>query len=130
MISLWTVGYNIKTLSEQKGLSLEDLTSSCNLSERDINRVLEGRLVLTPTQMQTIAKILGIEVDSLYKTSPDFLSFGECFPTKRFSNPESEYKILSIIDDYIDLVETVAQTHSNMQIWRNRQTQQTQNLPT
>ena len=70
-----------------------------------MKRVLEGRLIMTPRQVSGICKRLGATVDDLLKTKDDFVSYGYCFGSFRDKN--NEEKIMNIIDDYIDIIESV-----------------------
>lgn len=103
--NLRLLGNNIKCIADKNKLDANGLASACGLSLSDIHRVYEGRLVLTPVQISAIARTLGCSINQLLVRSEGFVSYGECMG--EFKNPENEDKILNIIDDYIDLRESV-----------------------
>lgn len=101
--SLRLLGYNIETMAKNNNVDVNTIANACNLSTNDVQRMFEGRLVLTPSQINAMANIFGCSVDQLLVEPDDFTSYGECFG--KFKNPKNEEKILNIIDDYIDLIE-------------------------
>lgn len=103
--NLRLLGNNIKCMADKNELDANGLASACELSLSDIHRVYEGRLVLTPVQISAIARTLGCSINQLIVRPKNFISFGECFG--KFKNPRNEDKILNIIDDYIDLRESI-----------------------
>ncbi len=103
--NLRLLGNNIKCMADEIKLDAKELASACGLSLSDIHRVFEGRLVLTPVQICAIADTLKCSVNQLLVKPEGFISYGECMGD--FKNPENEDKILNIIDDYIDLMESV-----------------------
>lgn len=68
---------------------------------------MDGRLVLTPKQFVTIVKELGCKSDIMFVLPDGFTAYGEC--VGYFRDHKNEEKILNIIDDYIDIVESVKQ---------------------
>ena len=103
--NLRSFGYNIETIAKKKNVDINAIADVCRLSINDVRRVFEGRLVLTPIQVSAIASILGCSIDQLLSTPKGFVSYGECMG--EFKSPENEEKILNIIDDYIDLKESI-----------------------
>lgn len=103
--NLRLLGNNIKRMAEKNRLDTEELADACGFSLSDIHRVFEGRLLLTPVQICAIADTLKCSVNQLLVKPEGFISYGECMGD--FKNSENEDKILNIIDDYIDLVESV-----------------------
>lgn len=103
--NLRLLGNNIKCMADEIKLDAKELASACGLSLSDIHRVFEGRLVLTPIQISAVANTLHCSINQLLVRPEGFVSYGECMGD--FKNPENEDKILNIIDDYIDLRESV-----------------------
>jgi hypothetical protein len=103
--NLRLLGNNIKCMADKNKLDAEELAGVCGLTLSDIHRVFEGRLVLTPIQISNIASTLGCTINQLLDRPEGFVSYGECMG--EFKNPDNEDKILNIIDDYIDLKESV-----------------------
>ena len=103
--NLRLLGYNIETMAKNNDVDTCAIANACNLSTNDVQRVFEGRLVLTPTQVNAIANIFSCSIDQLLVKPSNFESYGECMG--EFKNPKNEDKILNIIDDYIDLKESI-----------------------
>lgn len=51
------IGINIFTLMQKTGISREQLAQRMNYSYRDMCRVLEGRLLLPPSEMGKLADL-------------------------------------------------------------------------
>ncbi|MBE6741871.1 MAG: hypothetical protein E7570_06150 [Ruminococcaceae bacterium] len=103
--NLRLLGYNIETMAKNNGVNISAIANACNLSTNDVQRVFEGRLVLTPAQVKAIANIFSCSIDQLLVKPSSFESYGECMG--KFNNSENEEIILNIIDDYIDLRESI-----------------------
>jgi hypothetical protein len=103
--NLRVIGYNIKEIAEKNNINIKTIADSCGLSINDIQRVMDGRLVLTPQQFITIAKTIGCDSNVLFILPDGFVAYGEC--VGNFRDHDNEEKILNIIDDYIDIVESI-----------------------
>ena len=53
------LGVNIFTLMQNSGISREDLAVKLNYTYRDMCRILEGRVMLSPVEIEKIAGALG-----------------------------------------------------------------------
>ena len=96
------VGKNIELAVKRKYANVEDFRMNINLSQRDLERLFTGRLLLNPKKIKEVSQLLEVSVLDLLNTDKDYTfvhAYGE------FSNRENEHKILDFIDDYIDLVE-------------------------
>lgn len=103
--NLRIIGYNIKSKAEEANLEITDIANICGLSLNDIQRVYEGRLLLTYEQLCAIADVLRCNTNQLLVKPNNFISYGKT--TGSFKNPDNEDVILNILDDYIDLVEAL-----------------------
>lgn len=98
------LGVNIFTLMQNSGISREDLAGKLNYTYRDMCRILEGKLMLPPVEIENIAELFG-------KTKKELLSHEadkfvpELQYMKEFSNPDNLDKILDLLDDYVELKE-------------------------
>lgn len=98
------LGVNIYTLMRNSGISREDLAEKLNYTYRDMCRILEGKLMLSPIELEKVAKLFG-------KTKKELLNFEadrfvpELQYMKEFSNTENLDKILDLLDDYVELRE-------------------------
>ncbi len=52
------LGVNIFTLMQNSGISREELAEKLNYTYRDMCRILEGKLMLTPNEIEKIAGFL------------------------------------------------------------------------
>lgn len=98
------LGVNIYTLMRNSGISREDLAEKLNYTYRDMCRILEGKLMLSPIELEKVAKLFG-------KTKKELLNFEadrfvpELQYMKEFSKTENLDKILDLLDDYVELRE-------------------------
>jgi transcriptional regulator with XRE-family HTH domain len=100
------LGVNIFTLMQNSGISREDLAEKLNYTYRDMCRILEGKLMLPPIEIEKIAELFG-------KTKKELLSYEadkfvpELQYMKEFSNTDNLDKILDLLDDYVELKEVM-----------------------
>lgn len=100
------LGVNIYTLMQDSGISREDLAEKLNYTYRDICRILEGKLMLSPIEIEKVAELFG-------KTKKELLNYEadrfvpELQYMKEFSNTENLDKILDLLDDYVELREVM-----------------------
>ncbi len=100
------LGVNIFTLMQNSGISREDLAKKLNYTYRDMCRILEGKLMLPPTEIERIAELFG-------KTKKELLSYEadkivpELQYMKEFSDIDKLDKILDLLDDYVELKEVM-----------------------
>ena len=100
------LGVNIFTLMQNSGISREDLAVKLNYTYRDMCRILEGRVMLSPVEIEKIAGALG-------KTKKELLDFEadklvpELQYMKEFNNTGNRDKILDLLDDYVELKEVM-----------------------
>ena len=100
------LGVNIFTLMQNSGISREDLAVKLNYTYRDMCRILEGRVMLSPVEIEKIAGALG-------KTKKELLDFEadklvpELQYMKEFNNTGNLDKIIDLLDDYVELKEVM-----------------------
>ncbi|MCM1123303.1 MAG: helix-turn-helix domain-containing protein [Eubacterium sp.] len=100
------LGVNIFTLMRNSGISREDLAGELNYTYRDVCRILEGKLMLTPIEIEKIAKLFGkSKKEILHYEADRFVP--ELQYMKEFSNTDNLDKILDLLDDYVELKETM-----------------------
>ena len=100
-----SIGNNIYNIMEQKSISVETLSEETGFSENDIERIFNGRLILSYKDLEAICSVLDINIEDTLKVS-DENSFVHC--NGEFKDIENREKILDIIDSYIDVVEMVS----------------------
>lgn len=100
------LGTNIYTAMQKSGLSREQMAEKTEYSFRDICRMLDGRLIITPDRLGKFAQVLGVEkVDLMRDVDGDFVP--ELQYMKEFKSPENLDKILDLIDMYVELEEAM-----------------------
>ena len=107
MASLRDLGYKIMSLVNDNDSLKNELCSKLNFSSTDLNRLLFGRLSVTPVQLNTIAHTLSVPVEDLinYKNNDSYENVVHCMSS--FSSQEHCNEVLDIIDSYIDIKEAV-----------------------
>lgn len=100
------LGVNIFTLMQNSGISREDLAGRIGYTYRDVCRILEGKLLLTPVEIEKVAEVFG-------KTKKELLDYQACkfVPElqymKEFSDTDNLDKILDLLDEYVELKESM-----------------------
>lgn len=100
------LGANIFTLMQDSGISREALAGKLNYTYRDMCRILEGRLMLSPAELGRIAELFG-------KTKQELLHYKTCklVPElqymKEISDTDNLNKILDLLDEYVELREVM-----------------------
>ncbi len=98
------LGSNIEKASRSNYKQIEEFANDTNLSVRDVHRLFEGRLILSPLQLKVISEKVNTPLKELLDISGEY-TLVECMG--RFKDEKNEDKILDLIDNYIDLVEAV-----------------------
>lgn len=99
------LGYNIDQLMLKEGIQSCQVAEKLNCSEKDVWDIIEGKIVVVPEVMETIAEILGTKIEDLLHFESEFsIPNLEC--SERFKYPDNQDKILDLIDEYVELVET------------------------
>jgi transcriptional regulator with XRE-family HTH domain len=100
------LGVNLFSLMQEAGISREEFAKKLNFSFRDICRVTEGKLLLPPRELSRIAEALGTTVSEISNKEADY-TIPELRYMKEFSDSEHLDKILDLIDEYVELRESV-----------------------
>ena len=104
--SLRKIGICISNRMTEKSISPESLADNTGYSYRDICRLIEGELMLSPVELEKIANQLDLSLESLVRFEPDdnmFVPSLVC--NKPFENKDNLYKIIDLLDMYIELKE-------------------------
>ena len=89
------VGSNISILMNKFNLSVEEIAKKLNYTLCDMYKILEGRVIIAPKELEKIANIFG-------KTKKDLIYYN--YDTYIYKDKD---KILDLIDDYIELKESI-----------------------
>lgn len=99
------LGQNIEKASQSIYSNIEDFANAINISVKDMYRVFEGRLLLPPSKLIEVSRVINKPLGELLETNEEY-KFIECMGN--FKEQKNEEKILDIIDNYIDLVEAIS----------------------
>ena len=100
------LGVNISALMGEAGMKREELAKQLGYMYRDISRLLEGRLLLPPVELERVAAQLNTTKGNLiHGETVDFVP--ELQYLKEFDNPENLDKVLDLLDEYIELKESL-----------------------
>ena len=100
------LGANIFTLMQNSGISREDFARKMDYTYRDVCRIIEGKLMLSPIEITRVAEVLGTtKKDLLHYEADGFIP--ELQYMKEFSNTENLDLILDLLDEYVELKETM-----------------------
>lgn len=105
MSNLRNIGYKIFLLANKAEDGKENICNSLNFSENDYNRLVTGRLSITPMQIKNIAELFSVDPIEIlnYKNNDAYSKMVHCM--SNFEKNENCDEILDIIDTYIDFVE-------------------------
>lgn len=95
------IGSFIKLKMMEQNKSIQSLAEESGYSTKDIGKILDGRLFLSPKQIEEIAGILDLDINEMINCiDVDSIEYvGE------FTKEENKDKLLDYIDRYVDLKE-------------------------
>ena len=95
------IGSFIKLKMMEQNKSIQSLAEESGYSTKDIGKILDGRLFLSPKQIEEIAGILDLDMNEMINCiDVDSIEYvGE------FTKEENKDKLLDYIDRYVDLKE-------------------------
>ncbi len=92
----------------EQNKSIQSLAEESGYSTKDIGKILDGRLFLSPKQIEEIAGILDLDINEMINCiDVDSIEYvGE------FTKEENKDKLLDYIDRYVDLKEVTQFTQT------------------
>lgn len=95
------IGSFIKLKMMEQNKSIQSLAEESGYSTKDVGKILDGRLFLSPKQIEEIAGILDLDINEMINCiDVDSIEYvGE------FTKEENKDKLLDYIDRYVDLKE-------------------------
>lgn len=101
--SMRVLGNMIQKLTEEDGVSTQELGKIINCTDAQVRQLFKGRLFLSYDQLTAVAKRLRVSTDVLLGGDIDHYraTFVDC--VGEFSYDENREIVLDIIDDYLDL---------------------------
>lgn len=100
------ISVNIRTFMQKVNMSPEIFAERMGYSIRDTWRVLEGKVVLSPIELDRISSVLGTTKADLLLYDADY-QIPELQYMKEFSNPDNLDKILDLMDEYVECKECI-----------------------
>ena len=100
------IGVNVYSFMQKMSLSPEELAKQMSYSLKDIWNVIEGKVMIPPSEINALASVLGVSKDDLLTNEPECLVPNLEF-MKEFSNPESLERVLDLMDEYVEISEAI-----------------------
>lgn len=100
------LGVNIRTRMLEANISLDSFAKRLGYSMKDVWRVIEGKVVIPPVELDKIANFLETTKKELLSQEPDSL-VADLQYMKEFSDPDNLDKILDLMDEYVELREVL-----------------------
>lgn len=100
------LGVNIYECMSQKGVSPEEFAEKLCYSVKDVWNIIEGKVVIPPIVMDRIVDALGMTKKELFDYKTDTM-LPDLQYMKEFDNPENLDRVLDLIDEYVELKESI-----------------------
>ena len=100
------IGIGLYSVLKDNSISIEEAAQKIGFSVRDMYRLIEGRVLVSPRVLEEISNELGIKSDFLISFVPDNNNLlPELEYNKEFSSRDNLYRIIDLLDEYIELKE-------------------------
>ena len=103
------LGNNISLELQRQSIGLLDLASKIGYSEKDIHKLVEGRMFVPPFQLDKIAESLKVTREELLMDRGADSYNGLIHNFRDFKNTENQELVLDLIDMYADLEEALSE---------------------
>ena len=100
------IGVNVYTFMKKADLTPEELAKQMSYSLKDVWNVIEGKVMIPPVELNKLASMLGVTKEDLVTNEPERLVPNLEF-MKEFSNPDSLDRVLDLMDEYVEIRETI-----------------------
>jgi len=100
------LGINIYTVMHNQNISPENFADHLGYSIKDVCNIIEGKIIVSPVEIERISKFMGTTKNCLMSNEPDSLA-PDLQYIKEFSNSDNLDKILDLMDEYVELREVV-----------------------
>lgn len=97
------MGAYIKNELLKQGKDIHDFSIESGYSVKDAGKIFDGRLILSPKQINHIASVIGVSLDKMISCGDS--NAVECMGS--FSDEKNKEMLLDYIDRYIDLKEAL-----------------------
>lgn len=106
-----TIGFNILECLKQKNITLEAFAEKMRYSAKDVQNLIEGKVIVSPTELDRIAEYLGTTKEYFINVAPEYVLPDLRF-MKKFSNPDNLDMIIDLMDEYVECREAVDSTEA------------------
>ena len=100
------LGVNIMTSMQTSKVDLDSFAEQLGYSVKDVWNIIEGKVVIPPSDLERIASLLGTTKKDLIERESDSL-IPDLQYMKEFSDPENLDKILDLMYEYVELREAI-----------------------
>lgn len=107
MQSARMLGNYVHQLANSKEISIDRLSEVLGFTKQQVLSFFKGCTFASFSQITSLAKELGVSVDSLLAGDNESYNASVVHCMNKFSNPDNREFILDIIDDYIDVKDAV-----------------------
>lgn len=102
------LGYRVQKYADAKKITASALSDRIHCTENQMKAFLKGRAFVSFDQLSTIADTLGVPVISLLNGEEKSYNENVVHCMNAFDHPENREKILDIIDEYMDLLDSLS----------------------
>lgn len=100
------LGVNIRARMLEANISLNSFAEHLGYSVKDVWNVIEGKVIVPPTELDKIARFLNTTKNDLLVCDSDCL-VPDLQYMKKFSDPDNLDKVLDLMDEYVELREVL-----------------------
>lgn len=103
------IGYRVDKYATQKNVSYDELSSIIGCGITQFKLFIKGRAFVSFNQLSLLAQRLGVEVSSLLSGDEEGYNQSVVNCMTGFADSNNREKILDIIDDYMDVLDSLHQ---------------------
>lgn len=107
MYSARLLGNYIYKLFQELNISKKELAKILNCKEYEVEQIFKGRKYLSYLQIEKLSKIFNKTVQELILGDPSYYNLTIVHYVNNFSNFKNREFILDIIDDYVDIKDSL-----------------------
>lgn len=102
------IGYRVDKYSKSKNISFEELRAIIGCNEIQLKSFLKGRSLISFNQLSRLADRLGVEISSLLSGDEEGYNCSVVHCMNKFTDNSNREKILDIIDEYMDVLDSLS----------------------
>lgn len=102
------IGFRVDKYAISKNISHAELSSIIGCNETQFKSFVKGRAFVSFNQLSLLAKHLGVEIASLLSGNEEEYNQSVVHCMNKFSDNNNREKILDIIDDYMDVLDSLS----------------------